>query len=119
MKAIAKSCAKTFYGKYFYSKKYTTREEFLMSIFTLFDEDIEFEGKFHKNGRYIARGKSHITGYKNVSSRSWYAPYLRFARKIFVVNSTENTWHIGKEVTDKEVVHMLATYGAYSMQYNG
>ena len=38
MKAIAKHCVQDAYGEYFYGKGYTTREEFLLMISTLFGE---------------------------------------------------------------------------------
>lgn len=40
LKIIAKYCAQDFYGKYFYGKSYTTREEFLMMLYTAFEEDV-------------------------------------------------------------------------------
>lgn len=43
LKLIAKSCASEFYGSYFSGKEYTTREEFLMMMFTMFSEPIELE----------------------------------------------------------------------------
>lgn len=43
LKLIAKSCAEEFYGVYFSGKEYTTREEFLMMMFTMFGEPIELE----------------------------------------------------------------------------
>ena len=52
-KAIAKVCSQTFYGSYFNKKAYTTREEFLMMMFTLFDENITFDGEFTDDGEYI------------------------------------------------------------------
>lgn len=38
LKVIAKICAQEFHGKYFDGKEYTTREEFLMMLFTMFEE---------------------------------------------------------------------------------
>lgn len=38
LKVIAKICAQEFHGKYFNGKSYTTREEFLMMLFTMFEE---------------------------------------------------------------------------------
>ena len=52
-KAIAKVCSKTFYGTYFDTKAYTTREEFLMMMFTLFGENVNFTGKFNEDGSYM------------------------------------------------------------------
>ena len=43
LKAIAKSCAQQFYGTYFDGKSYTTREEYLMMLLTVFGEDVSFE----------------------------------------------------------------------------
>jgi len=40
LRDIAKYCATEFHGSYFEGKGYTTREEMLLLIFTMFDEAI-------------------------------------------------------------------------------
>ncbi len=43
LKAIAKTCAQQFYGTYFDAKTYTTREEYIMMLMTMFGENISLE----------------------------------------------------------------------------
>ena len=42
LKVIAKTCAQQFYGTYFDGKPYTTREEYIMMLMTMFGEDVSF-----------------------------------------------------------------------------
>ena len=120
LKAIAKICAKEFYGSYFEGKSYTTREEFLMMLFTMFEEEqVGFQGHF-ENGNYVkSRNDGSITGYSNVDSHSWYASYLKLARYLTMVDPDETTWQTGKSITDTEAVEMLALYTAYRMNFEG
>lgn len=120
LKAIAKICAKEFYGSYFEGKSYTTREEFLMMLFTMFEEDqVGFQWHF-ENGNYIKSNKDgSITGYSNVDSHIWYASYLKLARYLTMVDPDERTWQAGKSITDTEAVEMLALYTAYRMNFEG
>lgn len=118
LKAIAKICAKEFYGSYFEGKSYTTREEFLMMLFTMFEESqVGFQWHF-ENGNYIkSQNDGSITGYSNVDSQSWYASYLKLARYLTMVDPDERTWQAGKSITDTEAVEMLALYTAYRMNF--
>ena len=121
LKSIAKSCAKEYYGSYFDGKSYTTREEFLMLLFTLFDEkDVAIQGSFTENGKYVKNpNEESETGYSNVDPKSWYASYLRLASYLGIVDIEDETWKIAKALSDQEAIEMLSLYTAQRMNYEG
>ncbi len=118
LRSIAKACAKKFYGKYFEGKSYTTREEYLMMLLTMFGEKISLPGVFSENGQYQAGASSTDTGFSNVDKKSWFAPYLFFARAHQMLSNTTE-WQIAHPITDREAIEMLANYTAYRMNYTG
>jgi hypothetical protein len=105
---MAKYCATEFLGSYFSGKEYTTREEMLMFVFTMFDEGIMLPGYFDNN-RFVFDGEETVTTYANVSSRAWYAPYLAAAHDLDMVADTER-WGVAAEVSDKEIQMMIRSY---------
>lgn len=119
LKSIAKACAKEYYWAYFGGKSYTTREEFLMMLFTLFEEeDVGIQWEFTIDGKYIAGiNDGSETGYINVDPKSWYASYLKLAWYLGMVNTDSVTWEVGKSITDTEAVEMLSSYTSYSMNF--
>jgi hypothetical protein len=119
LRSIAKACAKKFYGKYFDGKPYTTREEYLMMLTTMFEEDISIPGVFSEDGRYQAGASSTDTGYSNVDKKAWFAPYLSFARENGIISGEVTEWQIARPITDREAIEMLANYTAYHMSYTG
>ena len=120
-KAIAKACAEEFYGSYFEGKGYTTREEFLMMLFTMFGEkNVGFHGNFTADGSYVENtSDTFITGYANISASAWYASYLKLARYMGLVDTTETKWQVGKLVSDREAIDMLSSYVAARMNFQG
>lgn len=119
-KAIAKVCSKTFYGAYFDAKAYTTREEFLMMMFTLFGEvDVWFQWQFWTDGIYTESNNDNSeTGFNNVSPKSWYASYLKLANGIGILSINETTtWQIEQEINNTEAVNYLWLYTASRMSY--
>lgn len=79
---LAKHCAVTHYGNYFQGKKYTTREEYLMTLFSLFNEDVDLNGYFTKYGKYVPyQGYYTFSGFGNVSPTAWFAPVLVKAKE--------------------------------------
>ncbi len=121
LKAIAKACAKEYYGSYFSGKSYTTREEFLMMMFTLFEEDqVGFQWEFTDDGDYIpSSNDGSVTSYSYVDSKAWYASYLKLADNLVILPLDETTWKIGKEITDTEAIDLLSLYVAYRMSFDG
>lgn len=121
LKAIAKACAKEYYGSYFSGKSYTTREEFLMMMFTLFEEDqVGFQWEFTDDGEYIPSSNDEsVTSYSNVDSKAWYASYLKLADDLVILPLDETTWKVGKEITDNEAIDLLSLYTAYRMSFEG
>lgn len=115
-KAIAKICAQTFYGSYFDKKTYTSREEFLMMMFTLFDEDVTFDGEFTDNGEYIPWTEV-TSGFSNIDDTSWYAPYLGRANDIGILSIDETNWEIEKGISNAEAISYLSLYTAYRMEF--
>ncbi len=115
-KAIAKVCSQTFYGSYFNKKAYTTREEFLMMMFTLFDENITFDGEFTDDGEYIPWTEIN-SGFSNIDNTSWYAPYLGLANDIWILSMDETDWEIEKEMSDAEAISYLWFYTAHRMEF--
>lgn len=118
-RSIAKACAKNFYGTYFDGKPYTTREEYLMMLLTMFGEKISLPGVFSEDGRYLPGASSTDTGFSNVDKKAWFAPYLAFARENGVISSELTEWQVARPITDHEAVEMLANYTAYRMSYTG
>jgi hypothetical protein len=119
LRSIAKACAKKFYGKYFDGKPYTTREEYLMMLTTMFEEDISIPGVFSEDGRYLAGASSTDTGFDNVDKKAWFAPYLSFARENGVISPELTEWQVARPITDREAIEMLANYTGYRMGYTG
>jgi uncharacterized protein (TIGR02145 family) len=120
LKAIAKTCAQQFYGTYFDGKPYTTREEYIMMLMTMFGEDVSVDGEFTSDGKYIASGGPGIeSGFDNVSPTAWYSPYLAFADEIGILSTDESKWQVARAITDAEAIDMLSLYTAYHMQYSG
>jgi hypothetical protein len=119
LKAIAKACAKEHYGTYFEWKKATTREEFLMMLFSMFEEeDVAIQGSFSEAGKFIVnRDESTEIAYTNVNSTDWYASYLKLAGYLNMVDPESETWEIGKIITDDEAVAMISAYTAYRMNF--
>lgn len=119
LKAIAKTCAQQFYGTYFDGTPYTTREEYIMMLMTMFGEKISLAWQFTKDGKYIASGSGVESGFKNVSPTAWYSPYLAFADKIGILSTNESKWQVARTITDTEAIDILALYTAYRMGYSG
>ncbi len=118
-KSIAKACAKEYYGSYFNGKSYTTREEFLMMLFTIFEEPVTAEGRLNANGWYIPNEKGIYTHFTNVSPISWYAPYLVLAQDLGLLPPREVSWQTAREISDREAIKMLSSYTAYRMNFDG
>lgn len=119
LKAIAKSCAQQFYGTYFDGKSYTTREEYLMMLLTVFGEDVSFEWDFTDDGRYVSTGTGVESGFANVALTAWYSPYLAYADEIGILSTDEVKWSVAKMISDREAIDMLSLYTAYRMGYTG
>lgn len=119
LKAIAKACAKKFYGSYFDGKSYTTREEYLMMLFTMFGEDVGFAGEFTTDGTYREAGTGFESHFTNISATSWYAPYLGRAYDLALIPSDESSWTVAQEISDTEAIDILAIYTAYRMDFAG
>jgi hypothetical protein len=108
LRGIAKYCATEYLGSYFSGKNYTTREEMLMFLFTMFDEGVYLPGYF-EDTEFVFDGEETETAYSNVSSEAWFAPYLWLAYDLMMVED-EGTWKIAREVTDKDIETMLEMY---------
>lgn len=108
LKNIAKYCATEFYGSYFEGKSYTTREEVLMLLFTMFDEDVALPGYFDGTS-FVFDGEETDVPFENVSSRAWYAPYVSRAYA-YLMTEDESTWKIAAEITDEDISMMLDMY---------
>ena len=80
----------------------------LMLLFTMFDEEIRIPGYFQGNS-FEFTGEETQTEYSNVSSRSWYAPYLSLAYDLLMVED-EETWIIAREASDDDIAMMLDMY---------
>ena len=119
LKAIAKTCAQQFYGTYFDGKPYTTREEYIMMLMTMFGENVSVDGKFTEDGKYISTGDGVESGFDNVRATAWYSPYLAFADEIGILSTDEMNWSVAKAITDTEAIEMLSLYTAYRMGYTG
>ncbi len=119
LKAIAKACAKKFYGSYFNGKSYTTREEYLMMLLTMFGEDVSFDGQFTTDGKYREIGVGFESHFTNIPATTWYAPYLGRAYDLALIPSDETTWIVAQEISDTEAIDILALYTAYRMDYTG
>ncbi len=119
LKAIAKTCAQQFYGTYFDAKIYTTREEYIMMLMTMFGEDISLAGEFTKDGKFISSGPGVESGFQNVKATAWYSPYLAYADDLAILTTDEMNWKIAREITDAEAIEMLSLYTGYRMEYTG
>lgn len=108
LRSIAKYCALEFYGNYFNGKKYTTREEMLMMLFTMFDEDVFLPGYFHNN-QFISDNQFLDIPYSNISYKSWFAPFVTLAYDLVMVED-ETTWEVAREVTNKDIEMMITMY---------
>lgn len=104
---LAKHCAVSHYGNYFQGKKYTTREEYLMTLFSLFDENVDLNGYFTKYGKYIPySGYYTFTGFGNVSPTAWFAPVLVKAKEWGLIERAY-IWKVAKPLTRIEAMEML------------
>ena len=119
LKVIAKTCAQQFYGTYFDGKTYTTREEYLMMLMTMFGEDVSVDGEFTEDGQFVAAGPGVESGFENVQANAWYSPYLAYADEIGILSTDEVKWQVARAITDQEAIDMLALYTAYRMGYTG
>ncbi len=119
LKAIAKTCAQQFYGTYFDAKTYTTREEYIMMLMTMFGEKISLAGEFTKDGRFVSSGPGVESGFQNIKATAWYSPYLAYADEIGILTTDEMNWSVAKAITDTEAVEMLSLYTGYRMGYTG
>lgn len=108
LRSIAKHCARSYLGSYFDGREYTTREEMLMLIFTMFDTDIYLPGYFDET-EFVFDGEETEVAYTNVSSRAWFAPYLSLAYDLMMVED-EGRWTVAHEVTDEDLVMMFDMY---------
>lgn len=108
LRNMAKYCATEFLGSYFSGKDYTTREEMLMFVFTMFDEGIMLPGYFDGD-TFVFDGDETETTYSNVSSRAWFAPYLAAARDLDMIRDYEQ-WTIAAKVSDSEIRMMTEAY---------
>jgi hypothetical protein len=108
LRNMAKYCATEFYGVYFAGKAYTTREEMLMFIFTMFEEGVDMAGYFDNN-RFVFDGAETKTPYTNVSPRAWFAPYLAAAHNLDMIPSYD-TWTVAAKVSDTEIIDMFSAY---------
>lgn len=84
LRDIAKYCAVEYLGSYFDGKKYTTREEMLMFLFTMFDEEIYLPGYF-QNEQFVFDGDETEVPFENISSQAWFAPYLSLAYNLMMI----------------------------------
>jgi hypothetical protein len=113
LRNMAKYCATEFLGSYFSGKDYTTREEMLMFVFTMFEDGIPMSGYF-EGDVFVFDGEETPTTYSNVSSRAWFAPYLAAARELDMIPNYE-TWTVAARVTDSELSQIFDGYlSAYS-----
>jgi hypothetical protein len=119
LKAIAKICAQQFYGTYFDAKTYTTREEYIMMLMTMFGEDISLSGEFTEDGRYLSSGPGVESGFANIRATAWYSPYIAYADEIGILTTDEMTWNVARAITDAEAIEMLSLYTGYRMGYTG
>ena len=119
LKAIATTCAQQFYGTYFDAKIYTTREEYIMMLLTMFGEDVSLEWEFTKDGKFVSSGPGVESGFSNLKSTVWYSPYLAYADEIGILTTDETSWTVAKAITDQEAIEMLSLYTAYRMGYTG
>lgn len=108
LRGIAKYCATEYLGSYFNGKDYTTREEMLMLLFTMFDEELYLPGYF-EDREFVFDGDETETAYNNISSRAWFAPYISLAYDLMMVED-EETWAVAREVTDEDIEMMLTMY---------
>ncbi len=108
LRNMAKYCATEFLGSYFSGKDYTTREEMLMFLFTMFEEGIRMPGYF-EDDVFVWDGEKTMTTYSNVSSRAWFAPYLAVARDLDMIPDYE-TWTVAAKVSDSEISQMFDGY---------
>lgn len=111
LRLIAKSCAQEFYGPYFEGKAYTTREEFLMMMFAMFEEPVSLQGDFTKDGKFISK--------IGASTDLWYMPFVNVAQDLSLFNKEDATWRVGERISDTEIVEAILQYTAYRMDYQG
>lgn len=111
LKLIAKSCAQEFYGSYFEWKEYTTREEFLMMMFAMFEEPVDLEWEFTEQGEYIP--------YSEDASKVWYTPFVTLAQDLWLFPSETSEWIPAQEVSDEDIITALSLYTAYRMEFDG
>lgn len=108
LRNIAKHCAQEFYGVYFNGKDYTTREEMLMMLFTMFDEWVILPGTF-EGSKFIFDWVETETPFGNVWSREWYSPYITLAYE-YIMTNDEDTWTVWTEVTNSDIWNMFGAY---------
>jgi len=108
LRSIAKYCATEFYGEYFEGKNYTTREEMLMLLFTIFDEDVGIPGYF-QDGRFVFEGDELDVPYENISGQAWYVQYITLAYDLMMTED-EEVWKMGIEVSNADILNMLSRY---------
>lgn len=109
LKLIAKSCASEFYGSYFSGKEYTTHEEFLMMMFTMFSEPIELEWEFTEEGDFVSSSED--------KNSNWYDPFVAFAQDLQLFPAQSENWKVAEEITDSEIIEAISLYTAYRMEY--
>ena len=85
-------------------------------MFTLFDENITFDGEFTDDGEYIPWTEIN-SGFSNIDNTSWYAPYLGLANDIWILSMDETDWEIEKEMSDAEAISYLWFYTAHRMEF--
>lgn len=112
LKIIAKSCAQEFYGSYFEGKEYTTREEFLMMMFAMFEEPVSLQWEFTEEGKFVPNS--------DATSDIWYTPFVSLAQDLALFPS-ENTeaWKSAQEITNTEIIQAVSLYTAHRMEYTG
>lgn len=108
LKKLAKSCAVEGYGNYFEGKSYTTREEMLMFLFTMFGEDITLPGKFVSTG-WLPDGTRTLATGSTLSPTAWYTPYVVRADEYGMIDGIE-TWRTAKKITDDDIYMMIGMY---------
>lgn len=112
LKIIAKSCAQEFYGPYFEWKSYTTREEFLMMMFAMFEEPVNLEWEFTQDGKFVPNS--------DATADTWYTPFVTLAQDLALFPSENwDTWKVAQEVTNTEIIEAVSLYTAYRMEFQG
>jgi hypothetical protein len=117
LRNMAKYCATEFYGSYFTGKSYTTREEMLMFIFTMFDEGVELPGYFDSDV-FVFDGEETESTYTNVSTQAWFAPYILRAKEIGMV-PPHREWATAQTVSNTDINSFFDEYSQYRITNDG